>query len=93
MEIRTTREEIGIANQRKNAALQAQTLSRERYNKGVTSYLEFLEQQRQAFDAELLLEGLRANLLSAYVRLYKALGGGWLTEEEQQQAAEQAEGQ
>lgn len=93
VEIRTTREEIGIANQRKNAALQAQTLSRERYNKGVTSYLEFLEQQRQAFDAELLLEGLRANLLSAYVRLYKALGGGWLTEEEQQQAAEQAEGQ
>ena len=55
---------------------------------GVTSYLEFLEQQRQAFDAELLLEGLRANLLSSYVRLYKALGGGWLTEEEEAQAKE-----
>ena len=58
---------------------------------GVTSYLEFLEQQRQAFDAELLLEGLRANLLSAHVRLYKALGGGWLTEEAQREAAAQAE--
>ncbi len=81
-EIRTTRQEIVIANMRKDAALQAQTLSQERYNKGVTNYLEFLEQQRQAFDAELLLEDLRANLLSAYVRLYKALGGGWLTEEE-----------
>ena len=90
VEIRTTKQEIEIANQRKRAALEAQTLSRERYNKGVTSYLEFLEQQRQAFDAELLLEGLRANLLSAYVRLYKALGGGWLTEEEQQSAAEEA---
>ena len=90
VEIRTTKQEIEIANQRKRAALEAQTLSRERYNKGVTSYLEFLEQQRQAFDAELLLEGLRANLLSAYVRLYKALGGGWFTEEEQQRAAEEA---
>jgi multidrug efflux system outer membrane protein len=85
-EIRTTQNEIEIAMRRRDAALQAQTLSRERYNMGVTSYLEFLEQQRQAFDAELLLEGLRANLLSAHVRLYKALGGGWLTEEEQQAA-------
>ncbi len=84
--IRTVREEIAIANMRKEAALQAQLLSMERYNKGVTSYLEFLEQQRQAFDAELLLEDLRANLLSAYVQLYKALGGGWLNEEEQQAA-------
>ncbi|MGB5236494.1 MAG: efflux transporter outer membrane subunit [Flavobacteriaceae bacterium] len=84
--IRTLKEEINIANQRKEAALQAQLLSMERYNKGVTSYLEFLEQQRQAFDAELLLEDLRANLLSAYVQLYKALGGGWLNEEEQQAA-------
>jgi multidrug efflux system outer membrane protein len=37
----------------KRAALEAQFLARERYDKGVTSYLEFLEQQRQAFDAEL----------------------------------------
>ena len=87
-EIRTTKAEIEIAEQRRSAALQAQMLSRERYNMGVTSYLEFLEQQRQAFDAELLLEGLRANLLSSYVQLYKALGGGWLTEEEEAQVKE-----
>ncbi len=85
VEIRTTRDEIGIAERRRTSALEAQTLSRERYNMGVTSYLEFLEQQRQAFDAELLLEGLRANLLSAYVKLYKALGGGWLSEAEERQ--------
>ncbi len=87
-EIRTTKAEIEIAEQRRSAALQAQMLSRERYNMGVTSYLEFLEQQRQAFDAELLLEELRAILLSSYVRLYKALGGGWLTAEEEAQAIE-----
>ena len=90
-EIRTTRNEIEIAERRLDAALQAQSLSRERYNMGVTSYLEFLEQQRQALDAELLLEGLRANLLSAYVRLYKALGGGWLNKAEQQAAQQEQE--
>lgn len=90
VDIRTTKQEIEIANERKRAALRAQYLSMERYNKGVTSYLEFLEQQRQAFDAELLLEGLRASLLSNYVQLYKAVGGGWLTPGERD-AAQQAE--
>ena len=89
--IRTIKDEIEIANTRKESALQAQELSMERYNKGVTSYLEFLEQQRQAFDAELLLEDLRAGLLSSYVQLYKALGGGWLSPEEEQAAAQAAE--
>lgn len=82
--ISTTKEEIHIAKQRRKAALEAQFLARERYDKGVTSYLEFLEQQRQAFDAELLLEDLTARLLTNQVQLYKALGGGWLSPEEEQ---------
>ncbi len=90
IEIRTTQIEIKIAETRKEAAVQAESLSKERYSKGVTSYLEFLEQQRQSFDAQLLLEQLRADLLSAYVRYYKAVGGGWLTPEEKQ-AVEEAQ--
>jgi multidrug efflux system outer membrane protein len=86
--ISTTKEEIEIASERRKAALEAQYLARERYDKGVTSYLEFLEQQRQAFDAELLLENLRARLLTNYVQLYKALGGGWLSEEEERTVKE-----
>lgn len=82
VEIRTTKQEIEIATSRKAAALQAQQLSKARYDKGITSYLEYLEQQSQALDAELLLEQLRSNLLSAYVKLYKAVGGGWLSKEE-----------
>jgi len=90
--IRTIKQEIEIAEERKSSALNAQFLARERYDKGVTSYLEFLEQQRQALDAELLLENLRSRLLISYVQLYKALGGGWLSpEEEQQIKAAQAE--
>lgn len=82
--IKTTQDELAIAERRKKSALQAQTLSRERYDKGVTSYLEFLEQQRQAFDAELLLAEIKARQLSNHISLYKAMGGGWITESEKQ---------
>lgn len=53
----------------------AQYLSGARYTQGVTSYLEFLESQRQAFDAELELVALKQSLMSAYAKLYKATGG------------------
>lgn len=59
------------------AALRAMFLSQERYNQGVTSYLEYLESQRQAFDSQLNFAGTKQELLSSYAQLYKALGGGW----------------
>ena len=89
IEIRTAKEEVAIGEDRVVAALNAQNLSKERYSQGVTSYLEFLESQRQAFDAELLLAGKRSELLTAYIKLYKAIGGGWLSEEEKKAAEEQ----
>lgn len=68
------------------AALNAQSLSEQRYDRGVTSYLEYLESQRQAFEAQLFLAQVRSSLLITYVELYKALGGGWLSREEEQAA-------
>ncbi|WP_291777433.1 efflux transporter outer membrane subunit [Cecembia sp.] len=76
VEIRTLMQEIDIAKERKGSALSAQFLSGERYSQGVTSYLEVLESQRQAFDAELELVFLQQSLLSAYARFYKVMGGG-----------------
>ena len=76
IEISTLMEEITIAEERKASALNAQFLSGERYSQGITSYLEFLESQRQAFDAELELVHLQQQLLSAHARMYKATGGG-----------------
>lgn len=75
IEIRTLLQEIEIMRVRKDAALHAQYLSGARYTQGVTSYLEFLESQRQAFDAELELVALKQSLMSAYAKLYKATGG------------------
>ncbi len=74
--IRTLQQEIAIATERKNSALSAQYLSGQRYSQGVTSYLEVLESQRQAFDAELELVHLKQALLSTYARFYKVIGGG-----------------
>lgn len=75
IEISTILQEIEIMRARKQAALNAQYLSGERYTQGVTSYLEFLESQRQAFDAELELVALKQSLMNAYAKLYKASGG------------------
>lgn len=80
IEISTLKEEIEIAEERKASALNAQFLSGERYSQGITSYLEFLESQRQAFDAELELVFLQQQLLSAYARMYRATGGGPLVQ-------------
>jgi multidrug efflux system outer membrane protein len=85
--IKTYKEELAIAKIRSDAAMNAEMLSSQRYDKGQTSYLEVLESERQSFEAQLSYAQTRRALLDAYVALYKALGGGWLSLEEEQQAA------
>ena len=63
----------------------------QRYDKGQTSYLEVLEQQRQSFEAQLSYSQTKAYLLTAYVALYKALGGGSATSPEEEEAYIQAQ--
>jgi multidrug efflux system outer membrane protein len=64
------------------AAKNAAKLSRARYDGGQTGYLEVLETERSLFNAELDASAAWRNELSAYVYLYKALGGGWIVPEE-----------
>jgi multidrug efflux system outer membrane protein len=96
--IQTLRIELIAQEERVVAAMNAEYLSSQRYDKGQTSYLEFLEAQRQSFDAQLSYSETRRSLLNAHVALYKALGGGWLSPEEEQafieaQQAAEAEAQ
>ncbi len=86
--IETLKEELIAQGARMKAAMNAEMLSNQRYDKGVTSYLEVLESQRQSFDAQLSFSTVRRDLLISYIDLYKALGGGWLSLKEEQQAAE-----
>jgi outer membrane protein, multidrug efflux system len=87
--IQTLRDEIVARKLHVEAANSAQDLSYKRYNQGVTSYLEYLESQRQAFDAQNFLAQTQAQLLTAYFSLYKATGGGWLNENEKAQSDKQ----
>ena len=82
--IKTYKKQLSATKLRNDAAINAQMLSAERYDKGQTSYLEVLESERQAFDAQLAYVQTRRELLDAYIALYKALGGGWLSPEEAQ---------
>lgn len=69
-----------IANAEIVAAARITTyLSQKRYISGFTDYLEVLDSERDLFDAELELSTAMSNWLNAYVSLYKALGGGWIT--------------
>jgi multidrug efflux system outer membrane protein len=75
--VRTYREQMETVERKLRAARNAASLSAERYDKGVTSYLEVLETERTLFSVELELSELSQAYLNSYVRLYKSLGGGW----------------
>lgn len=90
IEIQTYREEMAAIERRTKAARNATNLSRERYDKGVTSFLEVLDNERILFDVELELSQIQQDYLNAYVKLYKALGGGWISKEEMETAKAQS---
>jgi multidrug efflux system outer membrane protein len=62
------------------AAQDARRLADIRYQGGATSYLEVLDADTRLFNAEITLAQARQAELSAFVELYRALGGGWQQE-------------
>jgi multidrug efflux system outer membrane protein len=81
--IKTLKAELEADKMRNIAAINAEKLSGQRYDKGQTSYLEVLESQRQSFDAQLKYTQTQRELLDAHISLYKALGGGWISAQEE----------
>jgi multidrug efflux system outer membrane protein len=65
-------QEKGVA-----ALAEAAELSRERYDTGLSNYLEILIADQQLFVQERLLAQTRGAQLLALADLYRALGGGW----------------
>jgi multidrug efflux system outer membrane protein len=74
-QLTTAAEEDYLA--RVEAARRALRLARLRYEAGYSAFLEVLDAQRTANDAELAFVRNRQLRLSASVDLMKALGGGW----------------
>jgi NodT family efflux transporter outer membrane factor (OMF) lipoprotein len=61
----------------RDAALRAFTLSSERYERGLTDYINVLDAEREQFALEAQYVISRRTAGVQLVALYKALGGGW----------------
>jgi len=82
IEVQTLKEQLDAKNRQFIAAKNANRLSKMRYDLGVTSYLEVLESERTLFSVQLELSETKQLALNSYIKLYKALGGGWISKEE-----------
>jgi multidrug efflux system outer membrane protein len=60
-----------------SANQEAVALAKERYRRGLTSFLDVLTAQNSLYTAQSNLSKSEANLLTDLISLYKALGGGW----------------
>ena len=76
-EVRVYRDVEREVQERAATARNTLALVNTRYRSGYSAYLEVLDAQRTANDAELAVERNRLALLAASVNLMKALGGGW----------------
>lgn len=78
--IHTLEQEIVEIEKQLKASSNASLLSRQRYDGGITSYLEVLDAERTLFQIELYYSELQNRRLTAYTDLYKILGGSWPAE-------------
>jgi len=87
MKLETTVEQrtLGVA-----ALQEAVRLANLRYLSGLSSYFEVLEAEQQLYPAENLLAQSKRDQFLAVVSLYRALGGGWQTEEQNGLPGEEA---
>lgn len=69
--------QTGVDAQRK-----ADTIALARYRVGNASYFDVINADRDLFTAELTLSTAHLNTLLSVVQLYRALGGGWQSQQE-----------
>ena len=70
--------DVRVEREAQVVALQnSSDLSRQRYDAGLSNYLEILIADQDLFDAQIELARIRGAQLNGVVQLYRALGGGW----------------
>jgi multidrug efflux system outer membrane protein len=75
-----TKEQVEALGRQVSALREYARLAQVRFDNGYTSYLEVLDANRSLFNAELSYAQTKATLFRSFVNLYKAMGGGWVTE-------------
>jgi multidrug efflux system outer membrane protein len=71
--------EAEMQNERVLALSELSRLSRLRFDRGVTPYLDVLVAENELFAAELALVRVRAERYTQVVSVYQAMGGDWVT--------------
>ncbi|MBV8852940.1 MAG: TolC family protein, partial [Sinobacteraceae bacterium] len=59
------------------ASERAVTLATERYDRGLTDFLNVIDAQRQQYDIEAQYTDAQVAVAEQFVALYRSLGGGW----------------
>ena len=77
-----TRVQLAAQRLQVEALEQYAEIARLRYDNGYTSYIEVLDAERSLFSAQLQYTQTQQTQLQASINLYKAMGGGWVTEAE-----------
>ena len=71
------RQRLGFLREATKSAEEAAKLARERYKDGVASFLDVLEAERVALIAQSDVVASQTKVATAWVSVYKAMGGGW----------------
>ena len=77
------RERVDARSDAADAARKAAALARTLYQAGSTDFASVLETERSRLSSEDALASARADVLTAVIQLYKALGGGWTAQNPQ----------
>ncbi len=79
-----TREQLAAQQAAARSARAAATLADLRYRSGLVDFQNVLQTQRTLLLADDSLAGITTTLATDHVRLYKALGGGWIPTAEEE---------
>ena len=84
--VQKTREALTVQGRQVDALRTYSRLARLRYEGGYTSYIEVLDAERSLFNAQLSYTQTQGAVFTSMVNLYKAMGGGWVTDAERMTA-------
>ena len=76
--LRGDRERLNRLKLAAGAASNAALYARQRFSSGIVDFQTVLDTQRTQLSTQDSVANARADVMSDHVRLYKALGGGWL---------------
>ena len=80
--LQKTREQLVVQGSQVDALRTYARLARLRFEGGYTSYIEVLDAERSLFNAQLSYAQTQGVVFTSAVSLYKAMGGGWVTDAE-----------